>query len=279
LTRGRFCRYLTENNLFQDHGTVLKDFTYLEYRNLLERLRESRTNLCFSDFRGPVHPDRFYLLRHDVDFCPQRALEMARVEAELKVRATYFLLLSATTYNLLAPELIAIPRQLVALGHEVGLHYDLRALEAAGSPVLPLIQDQARLLGNIAGTEIRAVCMHNPSTDGTDPLRHTGAFVNAYEAAFTEDIFYASDSCGAWRDQTYALLTRGPLPARLQLLIHPIYWDERPGDRSMRLRGWLRGRTAGLEDYARHVVDLWKDHDGVREHDRRQGGTSTDDVP
>jgi hypothetical protein len=111
---------------------MLREFTYANYRVLLDRVRDSRENLCFGDCGGGIPAERFFLLRHDIDFCPARALEMAQVEAEMGVRATYFLLLTTSHYNLLEKRFIAAPRQIVQMGHEVGLHYDVAALEAAG---------------------------------------------------------------------------------------------------------------------------------------------------
>ena len=122
----------------------LDEFTYDEYRVLLDRVRRGRANLCFADFHKPVTEQRFFLLRHDVDFTPAGALEMAAVEAEMDIRATYYFLLSGQFYNLLSGRFVSVPRQIADLGHEVGLHYDLQTLETVdGQSPRELLHQQA----------------------------------------------------------------------------------------------------------------------------------------
>jgi hypothetical protein len=150
------------------------------------------------------------------------------------------------------------------------LHYDLAILEAGGNAADGL-RRQADLLSDLSGMPVRSIAMHNPSLSGADPFAECADFVNAYDAAFTRDIAYFSDSCGAWRDQAHAVLSAGDIPPRLQLLIHPVLWDETPGDRWQRLQEWVAQQEGMARDLARRVEDIWRSHSGVAEHDRRQG--------
>src|SRR5262245_23044590 len=106
--------------------TMLDEFTWDSYRALLEILGRENRNLRFLDLEREVEPPRYFILRHDVDFCLQTALEMAQLEAQLGVRATYFILLSSPSYNVFSAPENSIPARLVELGHEVALHYDPR---------------------------------------------------------------------------------------------------------------------------------------------------------
>ena len=153
----------------------LDEFTYDEYRALLDRVRRGRANLCFADFRKPITEPRFFILRHDVDFTPAGALEMAEIEAEMGIRATYYFLLTSDFYNLLSERFASVPRRIADLGHEIGLHYDLQILETVGdqSPRESLLH-QADILARLSGQPIRSIAMHNPSLSGLDPFRSDG---------------------------------------------------------------------------------------------------------
>ncbi|MBN1942441.1 MAG: hypothetical protein JW849_04015 [Phycisphaerae bacterium] len=259
----------------------LQDFSLDEYRALLGRVRDGRACLRFGDFAppggGPLRlrdgkapPERFVILRHDVDFSPACALRLAQQEAELGFPATYFFLLTSDLYNLLGRPHRDVPRQIVELGHEVGLHYDVPVLAEDPSPREALVR-QTALLAELSGQPVRSMAMHNPAWNGADPFRDDGEFINAYDPAFTKDIAYYSDSCGAWLDATHATLTSGEIPPRLQLLIHPVYWNHGTGDRRSRLAEWAKQHGGYAEHFLRELEKLWPTHKGVIEHDRRTG--------
>jgi len=254
---------------------MLDQFTYAEYAELVARLRRGRANLCFGDFadgRGPQGEEPFFLLRHDVDLSIEAALEMARREAEMEVRATYFLLLSCEHYNLLAEDHAGVARQLVGMGHEVGLHYDVRAMARRSDSLASQLRLEADLLSALAGAPVRSIAMHLPGLHGDDPFAAESGFVNAYDRRFTGEIAYFSDSCGAWRDNAVEAFAGDELPERVQLLVHPFYWRAEPGDRWDRLERWgtaLRRRIDAIEERVRRV---WNTHDGAREHDERARG-------
>ncbi len=248
----------------------LRRFDYATYERLLARVGAGRENLRFCDWSADAGPERFFILRHDVDLCPAAALRMAEFEHERGLRATYFLLMSGHDYNLLSPEHCALPARLVALGHEVGLHYDAGMIETvAGAEPEAVLEAQAALLGRLAGTPVRSISMHNPSVSGADPFRATTRYVNAYDERLTRRIGYFSDSCGAWRDSAVAAL-EGDLPARLQLLVHPFFWDHAHADRRRRLEAFVDARREHLERRAAEIKAGWEDHAGVREHDARE---------
>jgi hypothetical protein len=248
---------------------MFEQFTYEGYIQLLNAIRTGRQNLCFSDFRA-YDPPRFFLLRHDIDFSLGAALKMAQLEAEHGFRATYFLLLSCEYYNLLAEGCCKIPRQLVNLGHEVGLHYDVRAMaERAGGALEQQLQFEMGVLETMTGRPIHSIAMHNPSVYGDDPFAAETGFVNAYHDRFTKAIAYYSDSCGAWRDAAYEALNSLQLPERFQLLIHPFFWSDMPGNRWDRLNIWVEETNLRLKDRQEHFRQLWLNHAGVREHESR----------
>lgn len=250
---------------------MLNQFTYEEYGILLGIVKTGRTNQCFADFRNSDTPSSFFLLRHDIDFSLSAALKMARFEAERDVRATYFLLVSSEHYNLLSESFCDVPRQLRALGHEVGLHYDVRAMSKRHSTDLHTkLQHEIDILSGLTGSPIQSIAMHNPSIYGDDPFAGDHHFINAYDPQFTKAIAYYSDSCGAWRNNTYDAFNGSNIPERLQLLIHPFFWAETPGDRWERLLTWADETRQSLEECQEEIRQLWSSHEGVKEHELRR---------
>jgi hypothetical protein len=179
----------------------------------------------FADLKPGLPAAPFFILRHDVDYSPAAALSLAEAEAARGVGATYFLLLNTSYYNLLSPEHAGVARRIGEMGHEVGLHYDLRFLRAFPRDRWEeLLDEQARLLGTLSGVPVESIALHQPALVGEDPLRGRTRFLDAYEDRFFKEMAYVSDSCRAWRDSAWRMLAAGPVPERLQLVLHPLNW-------------------------------------------------------
>lgn len=257
----------------REESCALDDFTYATYRRFLATLSLDRVNVRFRDFPLRAVPARYFILRHDVDMSPDAALRMAELEASEGIRASYFLLFSSPYYNLLTAEHCAFPRRLIELGHEVGLHYDLGVYEKiAGGDMESILCSEARILGALSGVEVRSIARHHPSLGGTDPFLGRREFINAYDEAFVGQIGYFSDSCGAWRDATYQAFKNGELPPRLQVLIHPLYWQETAQNRWQSLESVVRARQHALEREGRDYWVTFRAHQGLIEHERRCNG-------
>lgn len=246
-------------------------FDYQGYRALITRLLATRTNLCFRDFLGDRTEKEYLILRHDIDYSTDAALKMAEFENGIGVRATYFLLFSSRFYNLLDASNIDVPKKLFALGHEVGLHYDIGVIQRADEKGdgKSVFSRQVDLLSSLVGEEVVSVAMHNPSTSGSDIFRNEG-FVNAYSNRFVRDIGYFSDSGGAWRDNFVQCFQNNSFPERMQLLIHPLFWRDASIDRWRILDEFVQSRTVSIAEGGNEAKKLWAEHAGVREHDERQ---------
>ena len=143
------------------------------------------------------------LLRHDVDLDLAATVEMAELEAEIGVRATYFLMTESVFYNLASSEGVATLARLRELGHAVGLHavYPNASLDDRFDPV---------------------VSWHNPNpavmSDALDGV------ANAYARPWFAPETYRSDSNQRWRSGCpHDELRAGEFPW-LQLLVHPEIW-------------------------------------------------------
>jgi len=237
---------------------MLERFDFDTYGRLLDALKAGRPNLTFREFQSGHSPDRYFILRHDVDISPAAALRMAEWEAARGFRATYFVLLTSDWYNLLDRRHVGFPRRLVELGHEVGLHYDAAIFQGERS-----LRLQADLLGLLSGEPVHSIARHNPSAEGADPFLSAKDFVNAYDEAFTRRAVYVSDSAGAWRDEAVRILSSSTLPDRIQVLTHPLYWDVRHADRLERLRALVEERARGDQAAEEVLAALWARHPGA----------------
>jgi hypothetical protein len=89
------------------------------YRELLESAKADGYEWASFD-RHPRRGDLF--LRHDVRVSLEAALELARIEHELGIRATYLLMTESAFYNLDSHVGHYAQRRLRRWGHSVGLH-------------------------------------------------------------------------------------------------------------------------------------------------------------
>lgn len=250
---------------------MLDSFTYAEYRALIARLARTHALRRFVDVKDGLPTQPFVILRHDVDYSPPAALELAKLEAAEGWRSTYFLLPSGPYYNLLAPDTASLPRQLVDLGHEVGLHYDVRLLGAFPPQDWERILDaQVDLLMALGVPRVVSIARHQPALTGEDPFGLRTDYLNAYDPRFVRDTTYLSDSCRAWRDTSWRLLSEGPLPDRLQLLLHPINWAQTDRSREEIFAGIRRDFILEFDATHGELLKKIAEHAGVREHESRR---------
>lgn len=250
-------------------------FDYRTYWELIGRLTATHRSVRFADVKDRFPDEPFFILRHDVDYSTQAALVLAAQEADRGIQATYFLLPSGVYYNLLDPAHAGVPRRLIDLGHEVGLHYDVNLLYRFAGRSAEILRLQMSLLEVLSGSAVLSIAMHQPGLNGEDPLRETGGFLNAYDDRFFRQMPYISDSCRAWRDSAWSILESGPLPPRFQLALHPINWSEENRDRVKVFRSVHGELARAIETAGEDLLDKIQRHPGVLEHQARAGRRAT----
>lgn len=208
-------------------------FDYLErlYRELTKRFAPT----LLRDAAEPSDRPRVFV-RHDVDVSLERAMPLANLERAWGVSSTYHVMLDSPFYRPGRGHL----DELQALGHEVGLHYDVvaRGMKHAEPAVREAdVAAAAAELEALMGAPVRSVSFHLPVPELiSGPLRYAGRI-----SGYAQELFawYLSDSRARWREgEPIASLDR-PRARDLQILIHPIWWGPAHQDPSLRLRDWL----------------------------------------
>jgi hypothetical protein len=170
------------------------------------------------------------LLRHDVDVDLEPALRMAELEADRGARATYYFMVHSPLYRVGSPRGREVLSRMLALGHEVGVHFDVHALPGAGpEPSIQALEAEidadCRLLEEAAGEPVRSLSFHRPLPQFVRGPLWVGGRVNAYARELMG--WYLSDSAGRWRGGEPLPELERPRHPVLQLLVHPIWWGER----------------------------------------------------
>jgi hypothetical protein len=246
-------------------------FSYGHYREVLGAARERYAFAAFDD--PPADGRPFVLLRHDVDFSLEPALRMARIESELGARSTY-LVLPHAHYNLLGDPGFAQLREILGLGHRLGLHYDLAFYAANGLPPAETLRREAAMLEDRFGVRVSVVAEHNPGRVPRPASLDLGGLEDAYSAAFTGRAEYLSDSCQFWREGCVCGFLDPSRHPRLQVLVHPVWWSEEGRLADEALRAETGSRVAAALEAERRVLDHYAslEHLGNRRLFRREGG-------
>src|SRR6266571_527216 len=103
------------------------DFSYGYFRRMLQAICSNFESHLISE--APeilvISKKPQLIPRHDVDVSLKKALQMAQIECEFGIRATYMFIPDSTLYSLDDKVSRNILRQLVSMGHEVALHFDI----------------------------------------------------------------------------------------------------------------------------------------------------------
>lgn len=100
----------------------MKDFTLKIYKELLTAFKQQQYSFfTFQEWCNKVYKtdlSRSVILRHDVDLKAENSLKTAIIEHDLGICASYYFRVVPQSNN---PKII---REIAALGHEIGYHYE-----------------------------------------------------------------------------------------------------------------------------------------------------------
>ena len=217
-------------------------FTYDHYRHILRSAQESGYEFIgfpeLKDYRRSER--RLCLLRHDCDHDMPAAVKLALIEQEMGVRSTYFLMLRCDLYNLMSPLNAKLAREIIKLGHSIGLHFDEWLYpDATPNQIRDEVDREREWLTREFDVPIEVISFHQPSER---VLRNEVKLncINAYDQDFMKGVFYLSDSSMNLREGCPGEVFKARKHQRVQLLLHPELWTEEEMTLEDKWRGMLR---------------------------------------
>jgi len=212
------------------------DFSYDHYKKTLVKIKEKRKFSSFSN-----NSDNDVILRHDVDCSLKAALTMAKIESDLEIQSTYFILLTSDFYNPFSIDSSKFIRGILKLGHKIGLHYDENFIIKSSLDPTETIQKQIDILDHHFDTSIDAVSAHE--SIGFPPQLQfdlPSNVKNAYSEKFVVERKYISDSAMYWRENCFCQNFLNY--KKMQILIHPMWWSTENKNRNEIMNSFVNGK-------------------------------------
>ena len=184
----------------------MRDFTLKEYSRYIDAILNVNDNILqFQEyFNLNPKPDKFVIIRHDVDRMPYRALNMAKLESKKGVKSTYYFRSKMHTFK---PRII---KEIATLGHEIGYHYESLS-DTNGNMDLALADFEENLSKFREIVPLQTISMHGrplSDFDDRDLWNHTrnhqkllgelGILGEVYLDIDYSDIAYINDTGRNW---------------------------------------------------------------------------------
>lgn len=183
----------------------------------------------FKLFQDNIRPSKNIILRHDVDIDIDSALLIAKIEKGMRVKSTFFFLISSNLYNVLTYENQKKITEIKNMGHEIGLHFDFSIYQELDKNLInEKIVLQKNILENIIRKKIKTISIHRPGNIINLNKYKINSLINVYSKKFTKKINYFSDSKGNWKyGYPPNLKIFNKEKQSIQLLTHPIWWNSK----------------------------------------------------
>lgn len=202
-------------------------FTYEAYSKLVKKI--INRGYIITDYEGYHNYEKCVILRHDVDLSITKALELAKLEADMGVTSTYFVLISSPFYNVFSKKTFKEMEQIKLLGHNIGLHFDeLNYSDQyynANGGIKAAIFYEAEMLERVIGEKVKYVSMHRPSKKTLDSNYDLSPMVNSYGEKFFSEFKYISDSRRLWHDNVEKIIEQEEYNY-IQILTHAFWYNQ-----------------------------------------------------
>lgn len=195
-------------------------FEYSQLSKFLSHIKKNYPVTSFECWKG----DNAIILRHDVDFDLGAAYRLALIEKKFHLKSTFFILMSAETYNPLSIKNRQILSEMRKLGFEIGLHFDPIIYKTADLKILKKHLDkEAGILSSITKKKVQSVSLHNPSITNKYPI--FAGYHNAYDPRNFNKDNYLSDSRMIFSIDIYEFVKKAK-DQPIQILLHPLHYTQ-----------------------------------------------------
>ena len=225
------------------------DFSLKIYNQLLSELQQAGYKfITFEEYCEGKRPEKFVILRHDVDLRAGNSVATAKIENSLNVRASYYFRVVPQSNQ---PNKI---KEIVALNHEIGYHYEDMSL-FAGDHVKSIKHFEKQLKHFRQFYPVKTICMHGSPTSKYDNrdlwktynYRDFGIIGEPYFDIDFNKVFYLTDTGRCWDGDRFSVRDKvksdfnqtyhstqdiinaakdGSLPQQIMITTHPQRWTD-----------------------------------------------------
>ena len=209
-------------------------FSYKEYCEIIKHYAP-----IIKDFKEiNFYTKDFCIIRHDVEFSIERALEIAKIDNEHGIKSSFFIQVLNNAYNPLSVVNTSLLRIIEDYGHFIGLHFYVSHLEEGNFKVLQQeLESQVSILQSCIKGKIDRFSYHRPPSWvlPIDTYKFS-SLINVYSQPFFELIKKGSlpDKVKYMSDSNHMWQYGHPLEVKnykcFHLLIHPDEWSEKGGN-------------------------------------------------
>jgi len=210
----------------------MTDFTFKHYRESLQLAKDKGYNfLKCCEHTKKVIGKKNIVLRHDVDFTLENAVNMCDIESDLGIQSTYFIRLHAKNYHPFTLDNVGRLKYILSKGHEIGLHFEPDFYKHFDYEPLEQFSKEVRILEDMLGINIVGAATHEPSRCGyliTDEnINNLPIDYEAYGRSLMDSYKYISDSGARWREGTMYEFINNDWVDDLYVNTHPLWWFEK----------------------------------------------------
>ena len=228
------------------------DFTLSKYNELCATISNSEfVSLTVEKYLSGQNPQKFIIIRHDVDTITENAFTMAQIENQQCLTSTYYFRSNAIAH----PKIL---KKIAELGHEVGYHYEV--LDKAKGDYEKAIEIFKKELVEFRKiVDVKTVCMHGNSLTPYDikdlwkfhDFNKFDIIGEAYLSIDFYNVIYFSDTGRRWdgikyrvkdivdvihpystnlrhTDDIIRLIKSGEID-HIYILVHPARWSDQFG--------------------------------------------------
>jgi hypothetical protein len=221
-------------------------------------LRQYRIFLESQDKKFILHDEintqtEFVFLRHDIEVSLDRARSMAALEFDIGIRSTYLVQINSPYFNLLHRETLNKVKDIIEMGHDVGLHFRLSDDKIETPDYTESLIASKNSFEHIFGYRPKFFSFHRPNIGqlSTRSDLICGMF-NLYGPSFfnykheESKIKYIADSRHRF---DYGDLSEVSRHDRVHLLVHPDEWSEGGDDDCQNILSLVKENESSCRSY------------------------------
>lgn len=230
-------------------------FTYNGYVELINLLKEKDYKFC--NYLNYYDEKKFVIFRHDVDMSLKKALYFAKLEYKNNIKSTYFVLVSTNFYNIFSKESNDILKEILMLGHDIGLHFDEKKYSISNAKELEYwVKKESKILEDVLDKKVNVVSMHRPSKWILNNDVQFKGMINSYSQKFFSECKYLSDSRMHWREDVLGIIRSG-IYNKLHILTHPFWYSNKKETINYKLINFIsEAKVARYYNLKNNIQDL-----------------------